>query len=91
MTVIDIVSKDDLRIFKEELLKELTALIRPELTPSKSWLKSREVRKLLGISSGTLQNLRVNHTITFTKVGGTLYYNSNDIQKLLNKGRTDKK
>jgi hypothetical protein len=38
------------------------------------WLKSSEVRKLLKISSGTLQNLRINGTLNFYKIGGILYY-----------------
>jgi hypothetical protein len=42
-----------------------------------------EVKKLLNISSGTLQNLRINGTLSYTKIGGLLYYNYKDIEKLL--------
>uniref|UniRef100_UPI004047A37D helix-turn-helix domain-containing protein n=1 Tax=Roseivirga sp. TaxID=1964215 RepID=UPI004047A37D len=51
--------------------------------PSKKWLKSYEVRKLLDISPGTLQNLRVNGTLPFTKIGGVIYYDYTDIQSML--------
>jgi predicted site-specific integrase-resolvase len=47
------------------------------------WLKSYQVKNLLKISPGTLQNLRVNGTLKFTKIGGMFYYNNEDIQKLL--------
>jgi len=46
-------------------------------------LKSYEVRKLLGISPGTLQNLRLNETLPYTKIGGLMYYRYEDIRKLM--------
>ena len=54
----------------------------------KKWLKSPEVRELLGISPGTLQNLRMNGTLPFTKVGGVVYYQSDDILKMLEANRS---
>ena len=46
------------------------------------------MRELLGISPGTLQNLRVNGTLPFTKVGGMVYYQSDDILKMLEENRS---
>ena len=54
----------------------------------KKRLKSPEVRELLGISPGTLQNLRVNGTLPFTKVRGMVYYQSDDILKMLEENRS---
>jgi hypothetical protein len=39
---------------------------------------------MLGISSGTLQNLRVNRTLSYTKIGGIVFYRYDDIARLLN-------
>jgi predicted DNA-binding transcriptional regulator AlpA len=79
-----IVTTDDLRELKIELLEDFKKLLKEHGgQPSKKWLKSPEVRKLLGISHGTLQNLRVNGTLPYTKMGGILYYDSEDIQKIL--------
>jgi hypothetical protein len=50
---------------------------------SKKWLKSKEVRELLQISSGTLQNLRVRGVLEFTRIGGTLFYDAAVIGRLL--------
>ena len=58
-------------------------LLKPNIQPTKQWLKSKEVRKLLNISPGTLQTLRINKTLSYTKIGGILYYNNADIEKLL--------
>jgi len=85
-----ILTKEDLQQFKMELLAEIKKIIKSEDNAiSKKWLKSKEVVKLLNISSGTLQNLRINGTLTYTKVGGTLYYDNADIEKLLNTNKTN--
>ena len=79
-----IITTDDLREFKIELLEDLKRLLKEHSgQPTKKWLKSYEVRKLLGISPGTLQNLRVNGTLPFTKIGGVIYYDYADIQAML--------
>jgi hypothetical protein len=62
-----IITTEDLYIFKQELLQELKDLIISLPNQQKKWLKSPEVRKMLGISPGTLQNLRVNGTLPYTK------------------------
>jgi hypothetical protein len=41
------------------------------------------VKNLLKISPGTLQNLRMNGTLRFTKIGGILYYKYEDIIEVL--------
>ncbi|MDQ0593413.1 MULTISPECIES: helix-turn-helix domain-containing protein [Chryseobacterium] len=84
---ISIITKEDLQQFKIELLEGIEILLKGKTTEQKLWLRSSEVKKLLNISSGTLQNLRVNGTLSYSKIGGSLYYNYKDIQKLL----TDKK
>lgn len=83
MTVNEIITKEDLKSFKAELLEEMRSILSPVKAQSKQWIKSLEVRQQLGISPGTLQNLRVNGTLSYTKIGGILYYKQEDIQKLL--------
>ncbi|HYF66707.1 MAG TPA: helix-turn-helix domain-containing protein [Ohtaekwangia sp.] len=80
---IDIVTKKDLQQFKLELLQELKELIGKDSKPKAEWLRSNEVRKMLKISPGTLQNLRISGALRSTKVGGMHYYNLEDIEKLL--------
>ncbi len=81
---IEILTKEDLNEFGKTLLENIRNIISGENEQSKKWLKSAEVRKLLNISPGTLQNLRINGTLTYTKIGGTLYYDNADIEKCLN-------
>jgi hypothetical protein len=87
----ELITLADLNAFKNELMTEMRS-IRQLLqsgqgTTGKHWLKSSEVRKLLKISSGTLQNLRINGTLNYTKVGGILYYTADDINKIMEQGK----
>ena len=75
----------DLESFRFTLLADIKSILRESSTqPTKQWLKSREVRKMLGISPGTLQNLRINGTLSYTKIGGIVFYRYDDIARLLN-------
>lgn len=79
-----IITTEDLQEFKKELLEDIRKLLKEQKEgTSRKWLKSAEVRELLGISPGTLQNLRINGTLTFSKIGGLLYYDHQQIMELL--------
>ncbi len=84
---IEFITKEDLKQFKTELVQELKEALSGKVKPAgKEWLKSHEVRALLGISPGTLQTLRINGTLPYTKIGGMLYYRQENITRLLEKG-----
>ena len=80
---VTILTNEDLQNFKSELFSELKALLKTDGTPTKKWLKSDEVKKILKVSPGTLQTLRVNGTLQFTKLGGIIYYDYEHIQKTM--------
>jgi len=80
---VELITREDLRDFKNELLNELKQIMQPGQVQTKKWLKSSEVRKMLNISPGTLQNLRINGTLRFTKIGSIMYYKLEDINKVL--------
>lgn len=87
MTAIELMTKEDLVQMENRLLNAIKALNHAENGGQrKRWLKSQEVRKVLNISPGTLQNLRINGSLRFTKIGGILYYQQEDIDKLLEGG-----
>ncbi|GGG62535.1 helix-turn-helix domain-containing protein [Epilithonimonas arachidiradicis] len=81
---VNLITKEDLQKFKNELLEDLQNLFQIKISHQKLWLRSSEVKELLKISSGTLQKLRINGNLSYTRVGGTLYYNYKDIEKMLN-------
>ena len=80
-------TKEDLLQFRVQLLNDLRQMLEPrEARLVKPWLKNSEVRKLLNISSNTVQRLRISGKLRSSKVGGIHYYRYEDIEKLLNSG-----
>ncbi len=47
------------------------------------WIDNQDVMHLLHISPRTLQTLRSNGTLPFSRIGNKLYYRRQDIQKIL--------
>lgn len=86
----EIITKEDLNEFREILLNDIKALLGKLPNESSKWLKSYQVKNLLKISPGTLQNLRVNGTLRFSKIGGILYYKYEDIMRVLEGEKTKK-
>lgn len=83
-----IITTDDLRDFKMELLDDIKKILAKQASGTlKKYLKSSEVMEILQISPGTLQNLRINGTLPFSKMGGIIYYDSEDIQKVMRDNR----
>jgi len=79
-----LVTLGDLQEFKNDLLISIRSILQTNSPqPAKKWVKSYEVKKLLGISKGTLQTLRENGTLTYTRIGRPFYYDVDDIRKLL--------
>jgi hypothetical protein len=87
-----LITLEDLQEFKHELLEELKAiLLKSNSERNKRYIKSAELMKLLQISPGTLQNLRINNTLPYTKIGGIIYYDMEEIHGLMTKYRVDHK
>jgi Helix-turn-helix domain len=86
---IELVTLSDLENFKKEIITEIKKLLSHQNTETeKRWLKSKEIQQLLGISPGTLQTLRNRAMIPFTRLGGVIYYNREEVKKVLEKSET---
>lgn len=86
MHIQELATKQDLEALKTDLLKEFAAILSSGEAKTKEWVRSKEVRQLLGISTGTLQNLRIKRLLNPNKVEGVYYYRLSEIQALLNAG-----
>jgi hypothetical protein len=81
----DLITRADLEKFRMDLLADLRSMISEIPNPArKPWLKGAEVRKLLSISDGSLQNLRVTGKLKSSKIGGIHYYRYEDIERMMN-------
>jgi len=82
-------TQEDLEKWKNEILQGVGNLIKGEIPQPKKWVKSGEAKEILNCSPGTLQNLRQNATIEFTKIGGTLYYSMDSINETLENNKVN--
>jgi len=87
-----ILTTDDLREFKLELIKEFKNMLlqvnhQAPNSNQKKFLKSSEVAELLNISLNTLYQLRINRQLPFTKIGGTIFFESGDIEAMMAKNK----
>jgi hypothetical protein len=87
----DIITMEDLRQFKTDFLEEMKGIIgQKKESQNKQWLRSSEVRKMLNISPGTLQTLRINGTLPFRKIGGSMFYCKSEIDQIMEGGQNAK-
>ncbi|MET4545620.1 hypothetical protein ABIE26_002938 [Pedobacter africanus] len=81
------ITQKDLVTFKNYLIYEISELLDEKLALQASQsgerhtLRSRDVRRALGISASTLQSYRISGLLRAKKVGGTYYYDPRDLKK----------
>ncbi len=80
-----IMTVSDFLEFEKKLIGKIEVLINKSNDGfKKRWLKSKDVRKVLGnISPGKLQEMRVKGDVSFSKIGGMLLYDYDEIVKVL--------
>ena len=83
---INFITKDDLIELKNEIVKEVTSVNQNHVP--KKFLRSSEVRKMLNISAGTLQHMRINKTLPYSKLGSTIFYDYDEIIRLFNENKS---
>jgi hypothetical protein len=86
---VEIVTKEDLEIFRVQLLSDIKNIIReqqPSAVGKPEGYKTSDVRKILGCCVNKLVSLRVTRKLRTKKIGGTLYYNNEDVKRLLEEG-----
>ncbi|TRW24230.1 helix-turn-helix domain-containing protein [Flavobacterium zepuense] len=85
----NVITKDDLRQFGMVLMNDIRQQLQSKYEQQDEslhpeWLKSKVVRKLLDMSAGTLQTLRISGKIRSKKILGSYYYNKEDLLNLFN-------
>jgi hypothetical protein len=83
----EILTADDLRQFRLQLIGEIRELLngrkaQPDYQLPPEWVKSSAARKILDMSPGTLQNLRISGKLRFKRIGGSYYYSREDLNGL---------
>ncbi len=58
-----------------------------EINLKSKWLRSHEVCEQLGISNSTLKQMRTKNQITYSRIGKVIYYDIEDIHKILERNK----
>lgn len=87
-----VVTLEDLQELKQDLLSEIRKLLleRQPSSAQKRWLKTHEIRKMLSLSQGTLQHLRLKGILPYTRIGGAYYYDIQDVEKMLSDNKSNR-
>ncbi|MFT6921924.1 MAG: hypothetical protein ACJA1C_000922 [Crocinitomicaceae bacterium] len=86
---VTIITPEDLLLDIKELLEEQQSN-KEEPQAEKKWIKSHQAQRMLAISPGTLQNLRINGTLQYTKLGGVIFYDKSVIERILEQNMQNK-
>lgn len=86
---VELITKDDLRSLESNLINKLEQLIKGKASEyHRRWYKTKDLEELFGISKGKQQELRNKNELPFTKIGVTIYYSIEDIERILEDNKT---
>ena len=88
---IELATKEDLENMKHEIIDAVISAfmgLNPK-SQKNEIIKSKEVLKILGISPGTLQQMRNNGTIPHKTIGGLTFYNREEIMQLVSTSKNN--
>ncbi|MGB4959331.1 MAG: helix-turn-helix domain-containing protein [Saprospiraceae bacterium] len=85
----NIITTDDLREFKTELIEQIKDIISTPQGPTnqKRFLKTSELQEALGLSPSTIHQLRIMRILPFTKINGVIFYDWEDIVVMMQKNK----
>jgi len=85
--MVQIVTMEEFQDFSQKVFEKLELIQNQQQGQGDGrWLKSNDVKRMLNISHGKLQQMRDRREINFTKVGGVIFYDREDINRILSKG-----
>ncbi|WP_127846313.1 helix-turn-helix domain-containing protein [Psychroflexus aestuariivivens] len=87
----NIATLDDLMKIKSELIEEIKVIIGDldAQLHQKRWFRNTELQEYLNLSASSIQNLKNSGELPFSKVKGTVFYDINEINKLMKKNKID--
>jgi len=86
-----LLSNDPLAVRIREAISNKQVEEAEATTPLSDWKDNCDVMNALHISARTLQTMRSNHTIAYSKIQNKIFYRKSDIEKMLEDGMVEKK
>ena len=86
MSVI-VITEEALEYHLGKLVVDITNSIGKNDNFESRWIRSKQVKELLGISDSKLQTMRVNRSLTFSQIDGTYFYDRDSIMQILEQNK----
>lgn len=86
MSVI-VITEEALEYRLEKLVVDITNSIGKNDKIESRWIRSKQVKELLGISDSKLQTMRVNRSLTYSQIDGTYFYDRDSIMQILEQNK----
>lgn len=80
---VDFLTREDYQLLDEKLSKILALVASTDSVEQKPVIKSAEVKRILNCSDATLKNYRDTGKLPYSKIGGTYYYKSHEVENML--------
>lgn len=89
MSTTHFVTREDLALFKSELLQEIKQLITEAIKPAppKKWIKSYQLKEMLPVSDGKLQQLRSTGALSCSIIDGLAFYDMDEVMAFMERAK----
>ncbi len=81
-----VITAEDLERQLQKVVDELKFAVTND-SSNVRWIRSKQVKELLGISDSKLQTMRINRSITYSQIDGTYFYDKVSILRLLEQNK----
>ena len=78
-----VINAEDLERQLQKVVDEVKSAVTNNDSSTVRWIRSKQVKELLGISDSKLQTMRINRSITYSQIDGTYFYDKESILSLL--------
>ena len=82
-----VITAEDLERQLQKFVDEVKSAVTNNDSSNVRWIRSKQVKELLGISDSKLQTMRINRSITYSQIDGTYFYDKESILSLLEQNK----
>ena len=82
-----VITAEDLERQLQKDVDEVKSAVTITDSNNVRWIRSKQVKELLGVSDSKLQTMRINRSITYSQIDGTYFYDKESILSLLEQNK----
>ncbi|NBX87430.1 MAG: DNA-binding protein [Bacteroidetes bacterium] len=82
-----VITAEDLERQLQKVVDEVKSAVTITDSNNVRWIRSKQVKELLGVSDSKLQTMRINRSITYSQIDGTYFYDKESILSLLEQNK----